>query len=78
MVGIRFPLYLGVWGYLQWLIYIRVRGVPARDISSLRALGPGGGRILRDVRAACALIEPTAKPLLFCMVSRLHTMESYT
>ncbi len=34
-----------------------MRGVPARDISSLRALGPGGGRILRDVRAACALLE---------------------
>ena len=34
-----------------------MRGVPARDISSLRALGPGGGPILRVVCAACALLE---------------------
>jgi len=38
-------------------VFIRVRGVPARDISSLRALGPGGGPILRVVCAACALLD---------------------
>ena len=34
-----------------------MRGVPARDISSLHAFGPGGGPILRVVRVACALLE---------------------
>ena len=36
---------------------VGVRGSPERDISSLRALGPGGGPILRVVRAACALLD---------------------
>ena len=40
-----------------YITYIRVRGVPARDISSLRALGPGGGPILCVVCAACALLD---------------------
>ena len=36
---------------------IGVRGSPERDISSLRALGPGGRQVLRVVRAACALFD---------------------
>ena len=49
-LGDRYDLH-GAW------VKFRVRGVPARDISSLRAFGPGGGPILRVVRAACALLE---------------------
>ena len=33
-------------------IKIGVRGSPERDISSLRAFGPGGGQVLRVVRVA--------------------------
>ena len=44
-------------GARAYICLIRVRGVPARDISPLRAFAPGGGPILRDVRAACALLE---------------------
>ena len=33
-------------------LYIGVRGSPERDISSLRALGPGGGRISRVVHVS--------------------------
>ena len=36
---------------------IGVRGSPERDISSLRAVGPGGRQVLRVVRAACALFD---------------------
>ena len=36
---------------------IGVRGSRKRDISSLRALGPGGRQVLRVVRAACALFD---------------------
>ncbi len=36
---------------------VGVRGSPEWDISSLRALGPGGRQVLRVVRAAGALFE---------------------
>ncbi len=42
--------------YIRLAIF-GVRGSPERDISSLRAFGPGGRPILRVVRAACALLE---------------------
>ncbi len=38
----------------RYFEYIRVRGVPARDISSLRVFGPGGGAILCVARMARA------------------------
>ena len=41
----------------EYSYFIGVRGSPQRDISSLRALGPGGGQVLRVVRAACALFD---------------------
>ena len=44
-------------GARAYICLIRVRGVPARDISPLRAFGPGGGPILRVVCAACALLD---------------------
>ncbi len=36
---------------------VGVRGSPERDISSLRAFGPGGRQVLRVVRAACVLFD---------------------
>ncbi|MDP7453798.1 MAG: hypothetical protein QGE95_16290, partial [Arenicellales bacterium] len=38
--------------YIYIYIYIGVRGSPERDISSLRALGPGGGQISRVVHVS--------------------------
>ena len=36
---------------------VGVRGSPERDISSLRAFGPGGRQVLRVVRVARALFD---------------------
>ena len=54
---------------------VRVRGVPARDISSLRAFGPGGGPILRVVRAACALLEIFREKLHLAYTKRYFSEE---
>ena len=47
--------------------YIGVRGPPERDISSLRALDPGGRQVLRVVRAACALSGRVGKVAISCI-----------
>ena len=53
-----------------------MRGVPARDISSLRALGPGGGPILRVVRAACAILEVFREKCDLAYTKRFFSMKS--
>ena len=45
------------WRCSRRYIIIGVRGSPERDISSLRAFGPGGRQVLRVVRVARALFD---------------------
>ena len=47
------PAFIGLRQFTHVLHYlVGVRGSPERDISSLRALGPGGGQISRVVHVS--------------------------